>query len=274
MYKLSCSFLFFLCLSSSALGSNEFSIFNGEKEILHSTKSLLSRADKVNLTIPLLNYPGRSVTVAAVPMKNLLEEANLKADQIILFKCIDGFSGTLERTSLLTKSQGKSEAFLAIEEEEKWPPLPKASNTKGLTAGPFYLVWRDPELSNIPPEAWPYQLSGLRFESDLRILFPAIFPKTKDSAIVNGFNIYKDRCMVCHTINRQGTSKLGPDLNLPMNPVEYFKEDAFRKFLLDPASVREWDDMKMRWVGNNSLSKKEIDSLVGYLKHMAKHRVK
>jgi len=38
-----------------------------------------------------------------------------------------------------------------------WPPMPGRSKS----AGPFYLVWLDPERSDIGREQWPYSLSSL-----------------------------------------------------------------------------------------------------------------
>ena len=269
-------FLSFLGMGNKAYGLAEFYLFNGEKEIIYTKEALLKRKDKVVLDIPLLNYPNQKLKVEAVPMGALLMEAGIKDGQIVLFKALDGFSGVLAKDLLLSKSAQSAQAFLAIEGEEKWPPLEKggASSEEPRSAGPFYLVWVNPKLSQIPPEFWPYQLAGMRFESDFRTLFPKVIPKSKSKSVVKGFEVYKARCLSCHTMNRQGPSKMGPDLNVPMSPVEYFKKQALVKFLKDPASVREWDSMKMRFVGDTGLNENEAYNVIAYLTHMAAKREK
>lgn len=262
--------ILWFALSSLGFGaSTKFVIVNGSKEFSFTKKELLNRKDLVSLSIPLLNYPGKKLKVDAVPIKALLDETQLGKDQIVMFNCLDGFAGPLEKSLLVADEPGQSKAYLAIEPDSKWPPLPKNADQ---TAGPFYLVWANPEFSEIPPEHWPYQLIGFRFEHDLKSVFPKIVPESGGKLVDSGFLVYKRRCMSCHTINHQGTSQMGPDLNQPMNPVDYFKEDALRKFLRKPSSVRAWKGMKMRWVGDNTLSDAEVNSILAYLKFMNKKR--
>ena len=60
-----------------------------------------------------------------------------------------------------------------------------------------------------------------------------------------GETMFVKHCIACHKIDGGGSSVLGPDLNKPMNPVEYFQPAALRRYLRDPASVRHWPDQKM-----------------------------
>ncbi len=263
--------MFLLFWPLTLWAASEFSISNGPTEIIYTTDQLLKRPDKIDLTIPLLNYPGESFTVSAVPLRNLLREAKITDEHFVIFKCFDGFSGILDRNFLLEEGPNRSEAFLAIEGPTEWPKLPKAKG-EGKSAGPFYLVWKQPELSGIPPEYWPYQLSGLTFEKNLKAIFPKIYPKTSQKEVLDGFKVFQDHCMACHSINHQGTAKLGPDLNLPMNPTEYLQPKALRKFLKDPTSVRVWQGMKMKWGKAEELSEQDISHLIHYLEHMAKSR--
>lgn len=251
----------------------ELSIYSGTAEVILTKKDLLQRHDLVDLQIPLLNYPDQQISIKAIPIKNLLQEAGILDDHFVLYKCRDGFSGVLDRALLLLDGKGTAKAFLAIEtDEHPWPTLPKSYETK--SAGPFYLVWQNPQLSNVPPEYWPYQLESLRFELNLKAIYPLIYPKSKAKDVLAGFKVFRTRCMACHTINHQGTSRLGPDLNLPMNPVEYFKSAALIELLKNPASVREWKSMKMNWVDKQGLDDSEAQAVVAYLADMAKSRIK
>ena len=73
-------------------------------------------------------------------------------------------------------------------------------------------------------------------------------------------------------MNGEGTATIGPDLNVPQNPTEYFKEAALRQFIQNPESLRSWPSMKMRWVSSDSWQKEQLDQIIAYLKHMATHR--
>jgi len=40
---------------------------------------------------------------------------------------------------------------------EPWPPLPQ----RNVSAGPFYVVWDQPQRSGVTSEQWPYALASL-----------------------------------------------------------------------------------------------------------------
>ncbi|OZG75209.1 cytochrome c [Hahella sp. CCB-MM4] len=253
-----------------------FTIRAGDQEVQWTKSQLLNHPARQRLTIPLLNYPNESFSVEAVPLPVLLQEIDLTDSSVLIFTCLDGYSGVLEKKYLLNEDPNAARAYLAIEpDDKKWPPLPKSANPSKLSAGPFYLVWSGPEKSAIPPEFWPYQLSSLDVEDDFASLFPALLPSgylAANDPARKGFQVYKARCMHCHQINGQGAANLGPDLNEPMSPTEYFNETALKQFIKDPTSVRQWSDMKMVWVKDNIWQDEEIDNLIAYLKHMADRR--
>lgn len=266
------AYVFFLAPLAFGLTREEFSIQNGVKETIYTAEQLRARKDAIELSIPLLNYPDTKLTVTAIPVSNLLQESGVRPEHFILYRALDGYSGVLELSSLQANHPSQARAYLAIEGQDPWPPLPKTSNTEGKSAGPFYLIWQNPQLSDIPPEYWPYQLKSLRFETNLQTIYPLIYPKSKNQQVAAGFLVFKTRCMSCHSINYQGTSRLGPDLNQPMNPVEYFQPEALAKFLQNPASVRNWRSMKMTWIKGNHLSATDAQNVIKYLEDMAKNR--
>ena len=99
--------------------------------------------------------------------------------------------------------------YIAVEPPaQKWPGL-KAGDPK--SAGPFYLIWSDPEKSHIATEEWPFQLAGFEIQPPVRDLYPKIVPDaTASSHVGHGFNLFVQNCFACHTMNGQGNSKDGP----------------------------------------------------------------
>ena len=87
-----------------------------------------------------------------------------------------------------------------------------------------------------------------------------------------GFDRFVAVCMACHRFKGEGEGTQGPDLATPMNPVDYFKPEALRKFLRDPASVRHWPDQKMPAFPQDALSDTAIDAIVAWLSYKAKRR--
>ena len=65
---------------------------------------------------------------------------------------------------------------------------------------------------------------------------------------------------------------MGPDLNMPHNPTEYFQPGYLRKLIRDPQSLRQWPQAKMPGFTESVLSEQELDALLAYLGHMAKRR--
>lgn len=62
---------------------------------------------------------------------------------------------------------------------------------------------------------------------------------------------------------------MGPDLNVPYNPIEYFQPVYLRKLIRDPQSLRRWPQAKMPGFAESVLSEQELDALLAYLGHMA-----
>ena len=66
---------------------------------------------------------------------------------------------------------------------------------------------------------------------------------------------------------------MGPDLNVPMNPTEYFTESALKRLVRDPKSVRDWSAGVMPGFDAGHLSETELDHVIAYLKHMASKKI-
>jgi mono/diheme cytochrome c family protein len=245
---------------------------SGAREIHYSRSALLKRKDVETVTIENdPSYPGAPRRYRAVKAAALFAELPRQDGDVLQFKCLDGFSAPISIDKVLNAAPDKAVAFVAIEPAEV--PWPKLARVKG-TAGPFYLVWQHPERSSIGSEEWPFQLASFEVRGSVASRFPAILPDpalAPDHIAQRGFAVFQKTCFACHTVNGQGEARVGPDLNWPMNPTEYFQEAALRKLIRNPQSLRHWTDSRMPGFDEKTLSPTELDELLAYLRHMS-HR--
>ncbi len=206
----------------------------------------------------------RSMRYQAIPLSALI--STLSQTETVQFTALDGFVANIP--SKLLTSEGQP--WLAIENTKTpWPAL----KARGPSAGPFYLVWLTPERANISPEQWPYQIKKIAAASSLEKRYPQILPKANaSSAVQRGLHVYIANCAVCHRINGGGDAAVGPDLNKPYSPTEYFQAPFLTKLIRDPASVRDWGQRTMPGFSPSVLSDEKLDDLLAYLRHMAKQR--
>lgn len=265
MKSLLCCCLLWLCLPLSASAAG-LRIDLGHGARLWTTAQLLARPDAATVTIRDDVAFHRTMRYRAVPLRALLPD--LRADQHLQFIAADGFAAEIPAAAILNRRG--AQAWLAVEDPARpWPAL--AGN--GKSAGPFYLVWTNPQAARIGPEQWPYQLAAIRALAGVDARFPAIVPAaTADAAVRHGFEVFKRTCFACHTMNGEGDAKLGPDLNLPHNPTEYLRADLLRDFIRNPQSLRRWPQAKMQGFPAQSLSDADLDAVLAYLRYMARHK--
>lgn len=260
-----CCCLSLLCLPLLAQAA-ELKVDLGHGVTTYRSDALLARHDVRTVTIPDDVAFHHSMRYRAVPLVALLDGIN--PDDHLQFVASDGFAAEIPAALLLNKRG--SEAWLAIEDPaQPWPALAKGHGG----AGPFYLVWTQPQAAHVGPEQWPYQLATIRKLDSVATRFPAIAPgPAAGSAIQRGFAVFQRHCFACHTLNGQGDAKLGPDLNLPHNPTEYLRADLLRAYIRDPQSLRHWPQAKMPGFDARTLPDADLDALLAYLRHMAKHK--
>lgn len=232
--------------------------------------ALLGRGDATTIHIPRdVSYGNSPSTYRAVPLASLLGSVPSTEADVLMATALDGFVAQLPLDKLMNTSPAGALAYLAIEDRAApWPNLPR----KDVSAGPFYIVWVNPERSGIRPEAWPFQTVRLELKESVERRYPAILVAPtlpQDAPARRGQALFVENCFVCHKMNGAGDATMAPDLNLPMNPTEYFRAEVLPRYLRNPASVRHWPNQAMPGFAENVLSDRDIGDIVAYLAHMA-----
>ena len=260
-----------LVLAPAGWGASQLGIeiVLGDRTVMLPRSELLQRADLTEIRIPRDPAYKQPMSYRALPLASLLRGLPLKPDEVIEVVATDGFVTLLPPDLVFTKNDTASVPYLAIEPvDEPWPVIPG----KTVSAGPFYVVWLKPELSGVRSEQWPYGVASFR-SAELPVRrWPALAVDANipaDSPIRSGQALFITQCMVCHTLNGAGNAHVGPDLNVPQNPTGYLTSTALHQLIRNPASVRNWPDMKMQGFDPDALSDHEIDLIIQYLAHMA-----
>lgn len=245
----------------------------GEEKRSFSRAELLEHPSLETITlVDQATYSGQSLTFRAIPLWALFEGLTVADDESLEYDTLDGFSSSLPATLALNRDVSKSIGYLAVESaDEPWPTLGSGVGT----AGPFYVVWKNPEASSVGREQWPFQVKSFVAKPALEKRYPKILPSADlpaDDPVRRGFQVFVKNCFACHTLNDQGTTRMGPDLNLPHSPTEYLKEDYFRMLVRDPQSLRTWKASKMSGFPEAVLPEAELDELWLYLSHMSRAR--
>lgn len=209
----------------------------------------------------------RDMQYRAIPLAVLLQ--GVTPGDHLQAVALDGFAAELPAAPLLS-NQG-ARAWLAIEDpQQPWPKLAKDKPS----AGPFYLVWQNPEAGQIGPEQWPFQVARIRLLDAVTKRFPALLPAADAGADVQlGFAQFQKNCLACHRLNGAGDSQFGPDLNVPYNPTEYLSGDFLRHYIRNPQSLRHWPQGRMPAFSESVINNNQLDQLIGYLRHMSTRKV-
>ncbi|HEY4469544.1 MAG TPA: cytochrome c [Stellaceae bacterium] len=234
--------------------------------------TLLARPDMRSLVVPDDVAYRREMKFRAVPLLGLLGGLPLDGADTVETRAIDGFVSQLPMTLVLKAKTGGSVPWVAIEEPgAPWPPLPGKSDS----AGPFYIVWLDPERSHVRQEQWPYALAALtEVEAPARrwpqIAIDARLPS--DAPARHGQEVFIVQCLPCHRVRGGGEGDMGPDLVVPKSPTEYLTRAGLIAQIRDPKSLRHWPGQRMPGFDDAALSAADINAVIAYLRHMAHRR--
>jgi mono/diheme cytochrome c family protein len=203
-------------------------------------------------------YYNREKKFRALPLAAVLERGfkgvkDLPQQEFVL-RAKDGFTVPLRGAKVFEKG-----AYLAIEDVEVagWEPIgPRRANP-----GPFYLVWAGKDQTDLETHPRPYQLASIeiaRFED----VFPRTVPASEAGPARRGFEVFREQCIHCHAINRQG-GKVGPELNVPQSIVEYRPVDQIKAYIKNPRTFR-YSQMP----AHEAMTETDLDALIAYFTEM------
>jgi mono/diheme cytochrome c family protein len=211
---------------------------------------------------PYYNKPKtwRALPLAAVLEKGFGAPAAELAKLDFVLRARDGYTVPLPGAKLFEKG-----GYIAVADLEvpAWEPIGQGR----ANPGPYYVVWREPPQHNLDTHPRPWQLAAIEIAP-----FEATFPHTVPTGVaegapaLRGFRIFRDACITCHAINREG-GRVGPDLNVPQSIVEYRPEPQIRAYIKDPRTFR-YSNMP----AHPAFGDAELDALLAYFQAMKERK--
>ena len=220
--------------------------------------------------IEIQAYPGKHFNLLTIKLCRLLNHVDKNEEVKITAK--DKYFIYLSRSDLsgCGKSSGVA-PYLAIQKNKNmWPKMHKSHEE----VGTFSLIWLGSSSENISKEKWVRNISTLEIvnrkgETELIKSFHLKLNKNQDA----GYRVFVDNCAGCHSLNLIGQLDIGPDLNYPMNPLEYFTKNVFKKFIRNPEAVRYFKNSKMEGFDMSAMSEEDLENLVSFMKLMIDHKI-
>lgn len=270
-----CTCILVLLISSNGYSKEKETLLPIETKSHQFNLSRSKLLSMKNITHVRMNnnraYQNSEMNYTAIKLCDLLKPYSIKSKYMLEFIAADHFSVLIPASKVMTCNNKSSIAYLAIEPKNKWPLL---KNNTGTTAGPFDVIWVNPEKSYISDEYWAWSVVKIKIHESLDKKIFSTAPNVQDMKIRNGYDIYISHCAGCHSINHIGKGVIGPDLNIPMNPVEYYPDDQLlKKFIRDPQSVRVIKNDRMSGSNKPFLSDEDLDNLILYFHYMAKNKI-
>lgn len=205
----------------------------------------------------------RAKKYEAIPLKPYLKKliiaSNLDtANTEIIFLCKDGYNPGMPLSTVMN-----NEPYLAIRDLE----APEGKNWMDTLQGkwpPYYLIWTNHSQGD-KGYTWPYGLKYLQFKA-ADAAYKAAFPTNE--RMVAGFELYKEKCMKCHSMNMVG-GVMGPEMNVPKNITEYWQVADIKAFVKNPYAYRY--NSKMPPVAH--LKDAELDQIIDYIGYMKGQKI-
>jgi mono/diheme cytochrome c family protein len=185
-------------------------------------------------------------------------EAKALRTRAFVLTALDGYAVPIDGQLLLG-----GDAFIAVDDLDVpgFAPI----GPRKVSPLPAYLIWQGTARTNLESHPRPWQLIAIDAVDPLT-LFPHTRPKAvaEGGAVAHGFKLFRERCIRCHAINREG-GNLGPELNVPQSIVAYRPEPQIRAYIKNPLTFR-YGAMPP----NPDLSEADLDALIAYFHAIAR----
>lgn len=263
----SLSLMLYFALTSLGWAQQSLTINIGDNVTTFTPDILLKNPNLVVIKqAHLPTYPNLSFDLKALPLCNLLNISDKKVGNVLKVRASDKYISYFNLNRVYPCDKTKpSIAYIAIEEPSKpWPIVSKLKRS----AGPFYLIWQG---KPVPQTDWIFGAEAISTTTQNPL--SALLPANSTGQETQGLDVFASKCGVCHSINLVGNLELGPDLNYPMNPTEYFSEELLRKYIRNPQSVRFLKNDKMFPFSEKLLPQDELDAIIAFLKLMRTHKI-
>lgn len=133
--------------------------------------------------------------------------------------------------------------------------------------GPLYMIWEGDEYGDekLYPRPWAIaRIELLQASASFRHLRPE-GGFGGDVPAERGHDLFQKACIRCHSINQEG-GKVGPDLNVPQNILDYRPPAQVRAYIKNPATFR-YSTMP----AHPQFTDRDLDDLLAYLQVMGDH---
>ncbi len=206
-------------------------------------------------------YYGRTKRFRALPLAPALERGfgrsrDALSRETFLLRARDGYSVPIAGARLF-----EGGAYLAVDDVDVpgFAPI----GPQQVSPAPVYMFWAGAGQSDPEVHPRPWQLDVVEI-ADFDAAFPHVRPEGEpvDGPAFRGLAIFRASCIRCHAINREG-GRVGPELNVPRNVLEYRPEEQVRAFIRDPGTFR-YSSMPP----HRELSDADLDALIAYLRAM------
>lgn len=244
--------------------SPQLTIADKQGSRTYSKRDLLSNPRLQDISVghdPVYRGPK---TYRALPMAELLKGVTAGHDEYFQVRATDNYSASIPAPLLKPAVKPDTEAFLAIENPSgAWPAIPGKTGN----AGPFYIVWQSTG-APVPRTYWVYRVAAFAVTDSPYKRFPNLGIRDAlpaSSPVWRGRDRFVALCMACHRFKGDGEGEAGPDLGMPMNPVEYLQLPAHKALIRNPSSVRTWPGQKMPGFDESQLSEADLDAIIAWL---------